>query len=211
VKEDYHIKIMSADHLKLFEKLSQEDFINDFYLAGGTALALQIGHRRSLDFDFFTPSDFDTAVITVKLTGIGEYRRENEEKNTINGSLDGVKISFFGYKYRVIDEFRVLKGIRIAGLKDIAAMKLEAVAGRASRKDFVDIFFLLKLFSLEEIFSFHGSKYGSGLNNQYHLLKSLVWFEDAEEEAMPVITEQVKWADIKKSIVKIVKQHGIRS
>jgi predicted nucleotidyltransferase component of viral defense system len=201
---------MSADQLKLYEKLSKEDFINDFYLAGGTALALQIGHRRSLDFDFFTPSDFDTAVITGKLNGIGEYRRENEERNTINGSLDGVKISFFGYKYSVIDQFRVLKGIRIAGLKDIAAMKLEAVAARGSRKDFVDMFFLLKLFSLKEIFSFHESKYGPGLNNRYHLLKSLVWFEDAEEEALPVMTGQVKWADIKKSIVKTVKQYGIR-
>jgi len=209
VKEKFHTGIMTEGQLRLYEKLAQQEFINDFYLAGGTALALQIGHRRSIDFDFFTPSGFEPSAITRKLNEIGEYFRENEERNIINGSLDGVRISFFGYQYRMIDEFRVFKKIRLAGLKDIAAMKLEAVAGRGSRKDFTDLFFLLEIFTLEEMFSFHAAKYGQGLNNRYHLLKSLVWFEDAENEAMPVMIKPAKWSTIKKTIIKCVQQYPI--
>jgi len=77
------------------ETLSSQSFIENFYLAGGTCLALQIGHRRSVDFDFFIPADFDTSVIVGMLTEIGSYQRESEERNTVNGSLNGVRISFF--------------------------------------------------------------------------------------------------------------------
>ncbi len=197
--------ILPANQLKLFENLSTQPFIHDFYLAGGTGLALQIGHRRSFDFDFFIPADFDTSFIINILTQIGEYERDNEERNTINGSLNGIKISFFGYKYRIIEDFKIFNSIRLAGLKDIAAMKLEAIAGRGSKKDFIDLFFLLKKFTLEEIFTFHTQKYGAGLGNQYHHLKSLVYFDDAETEAMPLMVKPLIWNDVKKQIIFLTK------
>jgi len=200
-----HTKILPENQLQIFETLSSQPFVNDFYLAGGTGLALQLGHRRSLDFDFFIPEDFDTADIIRKLVSIGKYERDNEETNTINGSLDNVKISFFGYKYKVIDDLKIYKNIRLAGLKDIAAMKLEAIAGRGSKKDFIDMFFLLKQFTLGEIFTFHRIKYGIGLNNQYHLLKSLVYFADAEAEAMPVMIKPLYWSDVKRQLISTVK------
>lgn len=196
----FYLNVLPEGQQKLFEKLSGQVFINDFYLAGGTSLALQIGHRQSLDFDFFIPADFNTAVLINKLVETGNYVRDNEEENTINGSLDGINISFFGYKYKIIDDIRTLKKIRLAGLKDIAAMKLEAVAGRGSRKDFVDMFFLLKIFTLEEMLSFHSSKYGIGLSNQYHLIKSLVYFNDAEPEPMPRMVQEVRWNEVKRTI-----------
>ena len=198
--------ILPAEQLQLFKELSTHPFIKDFYLAGGTGLSLQIGHRRSLDFDFFKPGDFDTSVIIKQLSEIGDYERDNEEKNTINGSLNGIRISFFGYKYKIIEDFRSFNTIRLAGLKDIAAMKLEAIAGRGSKKDFIDIFFLLQKFTIREIFSFHAQKYGSGLSNQYHHLKSLVYFEDAESEAMPVMVKPLKWEKVKKEIISIAKK-----
>jgi predicted nucleotidyltransferase component of viral defense system len=182
--------------------LSGESFISDFYLAGGTCLALYLGHRQSFDFDFFMPADFDTPHIINILTKIGRYERGNEEKNTINGMLDNVRISFFGYKYDIIDDFGLFNSIKLAGIRDIAAMKLEAIAGRGSRKDFVDMFFLLQQFSLEEIFSFHALKYGVGLSNQYHHLKSLVYFADAEAEAMPLMTKPLEWSLVKNRIVR---------
>jgi hypothetical protein len=200
-----HTKILPENQLQIFETLSSQPFVNDFYLTGGTGLALQLGHSRSLDFDFFIPEDFDTADIIRKLVSIGKYERDNEEKNTINGSLDNVKISFFGYKKQVIDDFKIYKNIRLAGLKDIAAMKLEAIAGRGSKKDFIDMFFLLKQFTLWEIFTFHRIKYGIGLNNQYHLLKSLVYFADAEAEAMPVMIKPLYWSDVKRHLISTVK------
>ena len=190
----------------LFKDLSAHSFIHDFYLAGGTCLALQIGHRRSIDFDFFTPNDFNTSIIVNKLNSIGSYERSSEDRNTINGSLNGMRISFFGYNFKLIDDVRILSGIKLAGLKDIAAMKLEAIAGRGSRKDFIDMFFLLKKYSLEEIFSFHTEKYGIGLSNQYHHLKSLVYFEDAETEAMPVMLQPLNWDNVKNHIIACARE-----
>jgi hypothetical protein len=95
--------------------------------------------------------------------------------------------------------------LRLESMKDIASMKLEAIAGRGSKKDFVDLYFLLNIFTLDEIFSFHKQKYDSGLSNQYHLLKSLVYFNDAEEEAMPVMLENVDWDMVKSRIISRVK------
>jgi len=197
--------ILPSGQLRLFETLSSQSFIDDFYLAGGTCLALHIGHRQSIDFDFFIQDDFDTSSIINRLTKIGNYQRDNEEKNTINGSLNGIRISFFGYRYNIIDDFIFFNKIRLAGLKDIAAMKLEAIAGRGSKKDFIDLFFLLQQYTLEEIFSFHTLKYGIGLNNQYHHLKSLVYFTDAENEAMPVMIKPLLWSDVKSHIISCVK------
>jgi predicted nucleotidyltransferase component of viral defense system len=206
MNDKLRLDILPEGQLQLFESLSSRSFIHDFYLAGGTCLALEIGHRRSVDFDFFIPDDFDTSSIIDELRKIGKYQRDNEEKNTINGSLDDVRISFFGYKYKVIDDFRIFNKIRLAGTKDIAAMKLEAIAGRGSKKDFIDMFFLLKQFTLEEIFSFHTCKYGIGLGNQYHHLKSLVYFADAEKEAMPLMIEKLEWDYVKKQILAYVRR-----
>ena len=209
MNEEFHFEILPEDQLKLFKLLSEELFIKEFYLAGGTCLALYLGHRQSYDFDFFIPGDFNTSQIINILTSIGRFERGNEEKNTINGMLDSVRISFFGYKYDIIDDFVHYNSIRLAGIRDIAAMKLEAIAGRGSRKDFVDMYFLLKQFSLKEIFSFHALKYGVGLNNQYHHLKSLVWFADADAEAMPLMTHPLDWGRVKKQIISCAKQFQI--
>jgi hypothetical protein len=204
------LDILPEEQLRLFEELSSQSFINDFYLAGGTCLALQIGHRQSVDFDFFIPADFKTSDIVNILTQLGNYQRENEERNTMNGSLNGVRISFFGYRYNIIDDFTIYNSIRLAGMKDIAAMKLEAIAGRGSKKDFVDLFFLLKQYTLEEIFSFHTQKYGIGLSNHYHHLKSLVYFADAESEAMPAMIKSVIWNDVKTQIISLSKRFQLK-
>ncbi len=208
MNEELHFEILPEEQLKLFKLLSEELFIREFYLAGGTCLALYLGHRQSYDFDFFIPADFNTSQIINILTTIGRYERGNEEKNTINGMLNGVRISFFGYKYEIIDDFMHYNTIRLAGIKDIAAMKLEAIAGRGSKKDFVDMFFLLQNFSLEEIFSFHARKYGVGLSNQYHHLKSLIYFNDADEEAMPLMTSPLNWDKVKASIRSSASKFG---
>ena len=197
---ELHLEILPEEQQRLLTLLSEETFIKDFYLAGDTGLALYLGHRQSFDFDFFIPTDFDTSQIVNILTGLGKYERGNEEKNTINGLLNGVRVSFLGYKYDIIDEFSHYQRIRLAGIRDIASMKLEAITGRGSKKDFVDMYFLLNHFTLEQIFSFHALKYGVGLNNQYHHLKSLVYFADADPEAMPLMTTPLNWDKVKATI-----------
>ena len=198
--EELHLEILPEEQLRLLQLLTGETFIRDFYLAGGTGLALYLGHRQSFDFDFFIPTDFDTSQIVNILTGLGKYERGNEERNTVNGLLNGVRVSFLGYKYDIIDEFSHYQSIRLAGIRDIASMKLEAIAGRGSKKDFVDMYFILNQFTLEQIFSFHVLKYGVGLSNQYNHLKSLVYFNDADEEAMPLMTSPLKWDKVKAKI-----------
>lgn len=198
--------ILPVKQRELLELLSVQPFINDYYLAGGTCLALRIGHRQSIDFDFFTTSDFEPSFIVNNLNQLGHYIRGNEDRNTVNGSLNDIRISFFGYPYAIIDTFSRYNNLRLAGMKDIAAMKLEAVAGRGSRKDFADIYYLLKEYTLDEIFSFHSAKYGTGLANQYHHLKSLVYFVDAESEAMPLMLLPDTWDQIKRELVTKAKQ-----
>jgi len=210
IQDQLHFDVLPDIQMRLFETLSSQSFMKDFYLAGGTCLALQLGHRQSIDFDFFIPSDFDTAVIIGYLTQLGSYQRENEEKNTINGSLNSVRISFFGYKYEIINGFKNFYNIRLAGMKDIAAMKLEAIAGRGSKKDFIDLYYLLQVYTLEEIFTFHEMKYGAGLSNQYHHLKSLVYFADAEDEAMPVMMNSLQWNDVRNKITAIAKDFRLK-
>lgn len=207
--DSLRLEVFPKSQLTVFNQLSEQDFINDFYMAGGTCLALNIGHRQSIDFDFFIPSDFDTSAIIYRLSQIGIYERENEERNTINGRFNDVRISFFGYKYVVIDEIKEYGNVRLAGLKDIAAMKLEAISGRGSKKDFIDMYFLLQLFSLDQILEFHSRKYGHGLANRYHHLKSLVYFDDAEDEIMPVMIRPVEWKTVKSLFKNIVKNYKI--
>lgn len=201
-----NLNILPLSQFNLIELLSNKDFITNFYLAGGTGLALQIGHRQSIDFDFFIPDDFNTTQIIQELKSIGNFELQNEEKNTINGILNQIRISFFGYKYDVINPFLNYKNIKIADELDIAAMKLEAISGRGNKKDFVDLYFILKKYSLDTILKFYEKKYGKGIANNYHLMKSLVYFQDAEEQAMPKMIEQVDWETVKKDIIKKVKE-----
>ena len=206
MSNDLNLNILPSSQLDLFELLSNADFISDFYLAGGTGLALQIGHRQSIDFDFFIPYDFDTSQIIQSIISLGHFELQNEEKNTINGILNHVRISFLGYKYNVINPFIYHRKIKIAHELDIAAMKLSAISGRGNKKDFIDLYFILKKYSLDTILRFYEKKYGKGLANDYHLIKSLVYFADAEEQAMPKMIEQIEWERVKADIVKKVKE-----
>lgn len=138
-----HFNILPLHQLDLFKLLSNQDFIANFYLAGGTGLALQTEHRQSIDFGFFIPNDFNTTRIIQELKSIGNFELHNEEQNSINGMLNQIRISFFGYKYKVINPFLNYRKINVADELDIAAMKLEAISGRGNKKDFIDLYFML--------------------------------------------------------------------
>ena len=200
--ESFHVKIFPQEQLRLFEILSEQEWMNPFYLAGGTALALQIGHRRSVDFDFFTIHDFNVRQITKTLSELGRFELFNEENNTINGALDGVKISFFKYVYPVIMPLKKHHCINLADTFDIALMKLEAISGRGHKRDFFDLYFLFKKYPLTDMLNNYEKKYGLAVTNHYHLLKALTYFDDAEKEEMPVMFEEADWNKIKKTILK---------
>lgn len=206
MKNKLHLKVLPKEQLDLFEFLCSKDYLSDFKLAIDTSLALQIGHRESVDFDFFTVNDFDTLPIKNDLAKLGQFTLLTEDKNTLYALLNNVKISFFSYKYAVVMPFIEEGCVKIAHPFDVALMKLEAISGRGAKKDFIDLYFLLKTYSLKDMLLGHEQKYGVSLSNNYHLYKSLVYFNDAEEDKMPFMHIKVTWEETKKNILNEVKK-----
>ncbi|MEA1897549.1 MAG: nucleotidyl transferase AbiEii/AbiGii toxin family protein [Bacteroidota bacterium] len=201
----FHLNILPEKQVELYKLLKTVDWLKDFYLAGGTGLALHIGHRQSIDFDFFTSSDIDNNKLDLKLSRIGVFKRTYEDINTLYGELNDVKLSFIKYDYPLLEELASDAYFHIAGLKDISAMKLSAILSRGTKKDFVDMFFLLKSFSLKEILGFYSEKFKQS-DYEYTLLRSLLYFQDAENDPMPRMIQAVKWEQVKKTITKEVRK-----
>lgn len=169
------------------------------YLAGGSSLALQFGHRISVDFDFFTPLQLKGKDIIEKLNKIGKFvLQEVADKNTLLGLFNNIKFSLFLYEYPLIFKPIEYTGVYLADPKDISAMKLAAVMDRGTKKDFIDLYFISKKgISIENAFKYYDQKYKSLANNIYSLVKSLSYFEDAEKLEMPEMIEKVDWEKIK--------------
>jgi len=191
-----------------FQK-KQSSFLNNFYLSGGTALSLQIGHRESEDLDFFCEKDFDPKQIETDLRCFGPLKETELDKNTLNTYLNGVKLQFLGYPYRLIKPLVDWQGIKLSSVIDIACTKLQTVGMRGNKKDFIDIYFLLEIFSLEDLFKALGKKYPEAGYNITHILKSLVYFEDAEEQPMPKMHKEVDWEIVKNKLIDIVKKYPL--
>jgi hypothetical protein len=205
MKTKLQFTILPSTQKDILEVLAETQWISSFFMVGGTALALQIGHRRSVDFDFFSKDYIKNREITSRLSALGTFELFSEAENTVNGSLNGVRVSFFKYDYSLLEDFIIYKNVKIAGKLDIALMKLEAISGRGSKKDFVDLYFLLDRYELSELFLVYKKKFGEAISNNYHLLKSLVYFEDAEREAMPVMRQKISWMQVKEKIKREVK------
>lgn len=194
---------------ELFNFLKKEAWIKTFYLAGGTALALQLGHRESIDFDFFSNAAIDKNIIFSNLKKYGDFDLYTEGEDTIHGSLNNVEISFFRIEDKLIEEPIIENNILIAKKIDIALLKLNAISGRGSKKDFIDLCFLIEEYPLLLLLEKYELKYGAGLANNYHMLKSLTYFDDAEKQAMPKMIKKKSWETIKKEIVSEVKRSNI--
>lgn len=155
-------------------------FKADFYLAGGTGLALQIGHRDSVDFDFFSAKNFATSKLYEKIKDVfagHKISKVQEEKNTLTVFIDGkIKLSFFSYPYKLIGKLVNEENIKIASIEDIAVMKLAAIVSRATNKDYIDLYFILKKFSLRDILEKTEKKLPDLDINL--VLKSLIYFTD---------------------------------
>jgi len=185
------------------------NFKGRFYIAGGTALAFHLGHRDSIDFDFFSSNDFDRIELFKEITEIfsgHEILKVQDEKNTLTVIIDNdIKLSFFGYKYKLIKPLFEEENIDIASIEDIACMKLAAITSRATNKDYLDLYFILKKFSLADILYFTEEKFPAIDRNL--ILKSLVYFEDIENEPM-VFKEgnEISFNEIKESLKASVKE-----
>lgn len=178
--------------------LGKQDFLKSAYMAGGSSLALQLGHRISVDFDFFSESEFELKTVKNTLLKIGQYEGSNETPKTIVGQLDNVKFSLFHYPYPLIDQTIDFVGVHLASLADISAMKLVAITDRGTKKDYIDLYFLAnRCFSIENMFEYYDKKYHNFEVNKITLLKALQFFDDADGSEMPVMIEKINWEEIK--------------
>ena len=188
--------------------LGKSRLMDNAYLAGGTACALQLGHRISVDLDFFTPREFDSQELINSLRKIGQFKLERRSWGTILGAIEGVKFSIFVYKYPLLGRCKPLFGIKLLNLRDIAAMKIDAIASRGMKRDFIDLYFICRQasISLKEILSFYDYKYGKLASNVIHIQKSLVYFVDAQEQEMPRMLKSCKWEEVKSFFEQKVKK-----
>ena len=201
-----YLETISTSTLGLLIELQKLNSLKDTRLVGGTALSLQYGNRISVDLDLFVyNSDFDfLSVITeIKQRGFKIEIRKQTSKILIS-MIENVKVDIINYPYPWLDEKICESNIVLATDKDIAAMKLAAITNRGTKKDFIDLYFLLKKYTLKQILSFYTDKYDDG--SVFMVLKSLTYFDDAEIDIYPnVLDKNINWEIVKSSISKEVK------
>jgi len=193
-----HKQAVSPKLLELISNLMQVEAFNNFNLVGGTSMALQIGHRLSIDIGLFGVSEINEIEFNEELSRLGTIHLLKKSKNILIYNVDGIKVDFVNYKYPLLEYPKTINSIRMVSLKDIGAMKLNAISGRGSRKDFIDLYFLLKYFSLRELLDFYNEKYADGA--EFLVIKSLQYFEDAESEEFPEMIIPVVWEELKTKI-----------
>lgn len=191
------------------EKLNNTDFIKKFYLSGGTALSLQLGHRESEDLDFFSQDGFEPSQLQQDLEKIGELEQVAQDKGTLNCFLMGTQLQFLHYPYKLLEDKIEWKGIYLSSVLDIACTKLLTISSRGSKKDFIDVYFLLQQYELKFLFEKVKEKYSDTNYNLQHILKSLVYFKDARSEPMPRMHKDVSWEEVEKLFIKKIREYNI--
>lgn len=189
-------KVVSSTAMNLVEMIARE--IKDFYLADGTGLALQLGHRISEDLDFFSEKPFDAEEFK---DSIGPDKVASIRPQTLHCVKQGVRLSFLSYGIPLCYPVHKWRGIRVAAWEDIVAEKVKAVSQRGSKKDFWDIYSVIVLkSSIEEVGALFLERFKDTGINFYHVIKSMVYFEDADKEPDPILLEggeRWEWQSIK--------------
>lgn len=202
-----HKQTVDTVTLAILNKLMLHPSLDKFVLVGGTALALQIGHRKSVDLDLFTISGFDPDVLLTDLLPTFFPTLLQKSSLSIICSIEGIKVDFIHFRYPFIRPVRLEEGLRMLTLEDITAMKLDAISGRGSKKDFFDIFYLLQYFTLDEMFGFYLEKYPH--QTTFHVLRSLAYFKDAENDPDPMVMDpSVTWYQVKSGITIAIKNYS---
>lgn len=205
----FHTETLPGNTATILKKLSKNGLPKGTFLAGGTAIALQLGHRVSHDLDFFTPEAFEEERLAERLEEDG-LRTQSLSWRTIIGYFGNVQFSCFYYKYPLLFETLQYEGIPITDLRDGAAMKLEAIAGRATKRDYIDLYAILRHFKMQlpELLELHMKKYLPNRDTVTEAIRSLTYFKDVEErdghERPLEMLEDIKWEDVKSFLVNEV-------
>lgn len=200
-----YTETISPTTLELLKRIMSDESLPPFRLVGGTSLALQLGHRISVDLDLFTDESFDEQKVNEYLRVNYGLETDFLDKETVKGEIDGVQIDCIAHKYPWIRPCSEEDGIRIVSKEDICAMKLNAIAGNGTRiKDFIDIAFLSTCFTLEQMLSFYEEKYHS---NSMMPFKALTYFDDINQAEPVRMTDghKLQWKHIQKRLLSMSK------
>ncbi len=193
----WHPHILNTDLLQTLASLEQASLLLPFYLGGGTGLALQLGHRRSQDLDFFSFDSFDPESLLQRLERLGDLSVMSKSHRTLHVEFQRTKISFLGYPYRLLFPPHLFQSVQVANGRDIACMKISAIAGRGAKRDFVDLYAASQRYGLPHLLELFQEKFSEANYSRAHLLKSLAYFAEAEKDPAPDMLTPVSWGEIK--------------
>ena len=201
-------EVILPETFNLLQKIQQDVFFDDFFLVGGTALALQIDHRLSIDLDFFSIDPFDNSQVEEHLSTKYGFHTDYVATNTLKGFVQNVKVDFLTHAYPLVKPLVQEEGLSLASLEDIGAMKLNAIAHSGNRqKDFYDLFFLLEFHALEQFLLAYQIKYPN--SNPVIPLKGITWFEDIDFEIeKPMLKRKVSFDLVKKRLLEATNYPG---
>lgn len=199
-----HWEVMTPEMRRLFHHIGGQPFSHRFYLAGGTALSLQIGHRRSVDFDFFSETDeIDEKSRNEIISGVTSLPTKIIE--SVGGNLlllvDGVRTGFFGYGYPLVDEPVLCENILLASINDIGLMKCDALISRGSRKDFYDLFYISRHIDFDHLLQLGEKKYPLFRDFPLMVLESMTLFDNGDRDVQPDLFENISWEQVKQFFV----------
>jgi hypothetical protein len=200
-----HWETITQDMKELFLILGRHPFSRRFYLAGGTALSLQIGHRRSVDLDFFSEMDeVDESSRREIIHALNPLSPQVVE--SVGGNLlmviNGIRVGFFGYGYPLIDEIVLVEKNALASIVDIGLMKCDAVISRGSRKDFYDLFYIAMQFPLAKMLDLGKTKYPLFRDFPLMFLESMILFDQADRDVQPDLVDYLPWEEIKSFFIQ---------
>jgi predicted nucleotidyltransferase component of viral defense system len=193
----WHRETVEARVERTLRDLHNVPILKSFYLAGGTGLALRLGHRLSADLDFFVGEDFNEDYVLQKLQHLDGFATIAKEPGTIYANICKTKVSFIAYAYPILFPFQLFLGVNVADSRDIGCMKISAIASRGTKRDFIDLYRLAQEYDLKQLLGWFKTKFSQTNYSMPHILKSLSYFEEAEQDPMPHMLIPLSWEDVK--------------
>lgn len=193
----WHPEILGEQAARTLRDLERDSLLEGFYLAGGTGLALHLGHRVSRDLDFFSPGLFSEEKLIEKIRHARDFSLLARSAQTLHAEIQRTKVSFLGYAYPLLFPLFDFRGAGVADPRDIACMKISAIASRGTKRDFVDLYATARQYGLADLLTLFSRKFAGVEYSRVHLFKSLTYFEDAEQDPMPDMRAPLVWDDVK--------------
>jgi hypothetical protein len=193
----WHPEVINPDLETVIYDLRKESILSQFYLAGGTGLALYLGHRRSADLDLFSAEALDLEALVQKAQELPGFSLLAKSEGTLHAEIRGRKVSFSSYAYPLLFPSRMFLDVYVADRRDIGCMKISAIAGRGTKRDFVDLYTVSKHYGLGQLLEWFKKKYAQANYSIVHVLKSLTFFEEAEQDPMPDMLVTLTWQQVK--------------